>query len=216
MLGNLFVAWWFIEYFGRRYAFILGTIVLLIGVALQAAAIAYAMIVIGRIVSGIGTAIIGTNLAAYQAEVSTPAIRGRVVSFVQLSYQIGVLIAYCVSLGVPSIGGNLAWRAATALQVIPGIILIVAAFTIPESPRWMLEKRPQQPERALKLLSRIRRLPEDDEDVQKEYHELLAAYKYRTEIEGELSWKRLIKNYGLWKRLAYGLATMVRPFYVAR
>lgn len=56
VLGNLFVAWWFIKALGRRWAFILGTIVLLIGVALQAAAIAYSMIVVGRIVSGIGTA----------------------------------------------------------------------------------------------------------------------------------------------------------------
>ena len=52
----MFVAWWFIWWMGRRYAFVFGTLVLLIGVALQAAAIAFAMIVIGRIVSGIGTA----------------------------------------------------------------------------------------------------------------------------------------------------------------
>lgn len=56
VIGNFFVAWWFIWWMGRRLAFIFGTIVLLVGVALQAAAVAYAMIVIGRIVSGIGTA----------------------------------------------------------------------------------------------------------------------------------------------------------------
>lgn len=147
-------------------------------------------------------------MAAYQAEVSSPLIRGRVVSFVQLSYQVGVLIAYCVSLGVPSIGGNMAWRAATSFQVVPGVILIIAAFTIPESPRWILEKHPDKPERALKLLSRIRKLPEDDHEVQTEYHELLAAYKYRTEVEGKLNWRRLAKDYGVWKRVAYGMATM--------
>lgn len=91
VIGNLFVAWWFIWLLGRRYTFVFGTIVLLVGVALQAGARAFAMIVLGRIISGIGTATIGTNLAAYQAEVSSPAIRGRVVSFVQLSYQVGVV-----------------------------------------------------------------------------------------------------------------------------
>lgn len=132
VLGNLFVAWWFIWYLGRRYAFSLGTIVLLFGVALQAGARDFAMIVIGRIIAGIGTAIIGTNLAAYQAEVSSPVIRGRVVSFVQLSYQVGVLIAWCVGLGIQKITNPNGWRYATALQVIPGIILIVCSFTIPE------------------------------------------------------------------------------------
>lgn len=147
-------------------------------------------------------------MAAYQAEVSSPLIRGRVVSFVQVSYQVGVLIAYCVSLGVPSIGGNLAWRAATALQVIPGVILIAAAFTIPESPRWMLEKHPDQPERALKILSRIRKLPEDDVQIQEEYHELIASHRYRVEVEGELTWRHLVRSYSVWKRVAYGMATM--------
>jgi len=89
VLGNLFVAWWFIWYLGRRSAFGWGTIVLLVGVALQAGAVAFSMIVIGRIVAGIGTAIIGTNLAAYQAEVSSPVVRGRVVSFVSSAIRLG-------------------------------------------------------------------------------------------------------------------------------
>jgi MFS family permease len=108
---------------------------------------------------------IGTNLAAYQAEVSSPLIRGRVVSFVQLPYQIGVLIAYCVGLGTVKIHGEDSWRVATALQVIPGVILIIASFTIPESPRWILERYPAQKARVLKQLSKIRCLPETDEEV---------------------------------------------------
>ena len=70
VIGNLFVAWWFIWLLGRKRTFALGTVVLLVGVALQAGARAYAMIVVGRIVAGIGTATIGTNLAAYQVRFS--------------------------------------------------------------------------------------------------------------------------------------------------
>lgn len=55
VIGNLFIAWWFIWYVGRRFAFIFGTIILLVGVALQAGARDFAMIVVGRIVAGIGT-----------------------------------------------------------------------------------------------------------------------------------------------------------------
>ncbi|KAL1982904.1 hypothetical protein VTN96DRAFT_756 [Rasamsonia emersonii] len=208
VLGNLCVAWWFIWFLGRRYAFALGTLVLLVGVALQAGATRFSMIVVGRIISGIGTAIIGTNLAAYQAEVSSPAIRGRVVSFVQLSYQVGVLISYCVGLGTVKISGNNAWRTATALQVVPGVILILASFTIPESPRWLLERYPNTPERALKELSKIRKLPENDESVQEEYLELVASYQYRVQHEGEYSWWTFLSKYAMWKRIAYGMATM--------
>lgn len=130
------------------------------------------------------------------------------VSFVQLSYQVGVLIAYCAGLGTNKIAGNESWRTATALQVVPGVILIVASFTIPESPRWMLERHPDRPERALKLLSRIRCLPEDDEEVQSELQELVAAHRYRVEYEGEYSWYKFLTTYAIWKRTAYGMATM--------
>lgn len=206
VLGNLFVAWWFIWYLGRRSAFALGTIVLLVGVALQAGAVAFSMIVIGRIIAGIGTAIVGTNLAAYQAEVSSPAIRGRVVSFVQLSYQVGVLIAWCVGLGIQKMTTPKAWRYATALQVIPRITLIICSFTIPESPRWLLERR--SPERSLKELSRIRKLPQGDKTVQMEYFELRAAKQYRLENESDYTWKEFLGKYAVWKRIAYGMATM--------
>jgi hypothetical protein len=151
---------------------------------------------------------IGTNLAAYQAEVSSPAIRGRVVSFVQLSYQVGVLISYCVGLGTVKIPGENSWRVATALQVIPGVILIIASFTIPESPRWMLERHPERPERVLKKLAQIRRLPEDDPEVQEEYLDLIAAHEYRMEHEGDYTWKKFLSTYAIWKRIAYGMATM--------
>jgi MFS family permease len=56
VIGNLFVAWWFIWFLGRRYSFVFGTVILLVGVALQAGAVAFGMIIIGRIISGIGTA----------------------------------------------------------------------------------------------------------------------------------------------------------------
>ncbi|OQV11149.1 hypothetical protein CLAIMM_15033 [Cladophialophora immunda] len=208
VIGNLFVSWWFIWYVGRRFAFILGTIILLVGVALQAGARDFAMIVVGRIVAGIGTAIIGTNLAAYQAEVSSPEIRGRVVSFVQLSYQVGVLIAYCVGLGTVKISGNNSWRIATALQVVPGIVLIAASFTIPESPRWLVERHPEKPEVALRELARIRRLPTDNESVKHEYAELVAARDYRLENENTQSWSYFLRSFPVWKRIAYGMTTM--------
>jgi MFS family permease len=63
VVGNLFIAWWFIWYIGRRFAFTLGTIVLLFGVALQAGARNFSMIIVGRIIAGIGTAMYAPSLA---------------------------------------------------------------------------------------------------------------------------------------------------------
>lgn len=208
IIANFFISWWFIWFLGRRWTFIMGTFVVFVGVALQAGAVSYAMIIIGRIIAGIGAAILGTNLAAYQAEVSSPLIRGRVVSTVQLSYQVGALIAYCVGLGTVHIAGNNSWRTSTAVQLVPGLILVLAALTLPESPRWLMEKHPDQPDRVLTLLAKIRCLPEQHPEVQSEFMDLVAAHQYRVEYEGAFTWRKFFSSYSIWKRLAYGMATM--------
>jgi hypothetical protein len=106
------------------------------------------------------------------------------------------------------ISGENSWRVATALQVIPGIILIVASFTIPESPRWMLERHPENPQQVLRQLSRIRLASEDDQSVQEEYIDLIASHRYRMEHEGNYTWRKFLSTYAIWKRIAYGMATM--------
>lgn len=54
---------------GRKYAALIGTVVTCIGGAVQAASngnAALAMMVIGRIVSGLGNAIVSTSVPLYQ------------------------------------------------------------------------------------------------------------------------------------------------------
>lgn len=207
VIGNLFISWWFIEYFGRKKSFWLGTSIVIIAIALQAGAVDFAMIIIGRLLAGIGTAIIGTNLAAYLSEVATASLRGRMVSFVQLSYQVGTLIAYCAGLGTSKISGNNSWRTATAIQIPVGIVLIVVSFIIPESPRWRLEKYPNEPQRALKDLSKIRCLPPDNDALREEFGDMLNAHAYYQSI-GKITWKSFFSSYSTWKRIAFAMATM--------
>lgn len=130
------------------------------------------------------------------------------MSFVQLSYQAGVLIAYVVGLGMVRVTAWYSWRVSTALQAAPGFILIIAAFTIPESPRWMLSRHPDQPERALKELARIRQLPVDDEGLRQEHADLVAWQTVKMETEGSQDWRSILSSFPVWKRLAYGLCTM--------
>lgn len=61
------------DFFGRRYAALIGIFVMAVGAAFQAGASgsgAYAMMVVGRIFGGIGTAIVSTAVPLYQACVS--------------------------------------------------------------------------------------------------------------------------------------------------
>ncbi len=57
------------DYLGRRYAAMVGDFVTCFGTALQAGATgsgAYAMVIAGRIISGVGVAVVSTSVPLYQ------------------------------------------------------------------------------------------------------------------------------------------------------
>ena len=66
----------------------------------------------------------------------------------------------------------------------------------------MLEKYPEDPERALRVLAKLRMGSTTDEAVRLEFHELLASREFRKRYEpGYLG---LFKSKAMRKRLAYG------------
>lgn len=75
-----------------------------------------------------------------------------------------------------------------------------------QSPRWLLEKYSEEPERALKNLARIRSGTTTDDRIRAEFHEMVASYEYRKRYEpGYLG---LFKNAAMRKRLCYGFYAM--------
>lgn len=101
---------------------------------------------------------------------------------------------------------NLAWRISNFIQVPIGIFFIGISFLYPESPRWLLEKHDQDPQRALKALSKIRSKSPDSDAVQLEMHELIASREFRRKFEpGYLG---ILKSAAMRKRLLYGFYAM--------
>ena len=101
---------------------------------------------------------------------------------------------------------NIAWRVSNVLQIPIGFIFFVLSFWYPESPRWLLEKHPEDPNRCLKTLARIRSASPADEVVKQEFHELIASHEFRKRFEpGYLG---LLKNKAMRKRLCYGFYAM--------
>jgi hypothetical protein len=69
-----------------------------------------------------------------------------------------------------------------------------------------LEKRPEEPGRALAVLAKIRSGNPTDERIRVEMHELVASYEFRKRYEpGYLG---LLKNRAMLKRLCYGFYAM--------
>src|SRR6202008_2496965 len=71
----------------------------------------------------------------YISEVSPPDIRGRMVTFLQLSVTVGILVAYLVGLAFsPSEG----WREMLGLGAVPALVLGIGMLRMPQSPRWLV------------------------------------------------------------------------------
>lgn len=122
---------------GRRKTIRLGCSILVIGSMLQTAAINAPMMIVARIITGIGNGMNTATIPVYQAELSPPKERGKHVAFSTTLLVVGVAIAYWLEYGLYFVHGDFAWRFPLAFQAVFGIALVAASFFLPESPRWL-------------------------------------------------------------------------------
>jgi sugar porter (SP) family MFS transporter len=71
----------------------------------------------------------------YVAECSPAATRGRFVSGYQLAITIGILVAQFADYLLSEDG---TWRLMLGLAAIPGVLLLLVAYPVPHSPRWLV------------------------------------------------------------------------------
>lgn len=101
---------------------------------------------------------------------------------------------------------NIAWRVSNCIQIPIGLTFVCISFLYPESPRWLLEKYPDEPDRCLNTLAKIRSGKVDDEHVRLEFHELVSSHEYRKRFK--TGYMGLLTNKAMRKRLAYGVYAM--------
>ncbi|MEO6867785.1 MAG: sugar porter family MFS transporter [Gaiellales bacterium] len=123
--------------FGRRAVLALLGIVFTVGIAIAAVANGYWMLMIGRIVMGLGVGGVSAAVPTYLSEISPPQIRGRMLTLNQLMLVIGMLCAYIVNL-IFSESEN--WRAMFWIGVVPAAALVLGTLRLPESPEWLITK----------------------------------------------------------------------------
>lgn len=143
------------------------------------------------------------------SECAPTKLRGSFVGTVtQFGYQLGTLIAFWSGYGLSfrTEPYNIAWRMSNFIQIPIGLIFIAMSCFYPESPRWLLEKHADEPQRALKNLSKLRSMSPDHEAVQQEMHELIASREYRAKFD--TGYLGLLKTPAMRKRLMYGFYAM--------
>ena len=105
------------------------------------------LVVVFRIVGGIGVGVASVIAPAYIAETSPPRIRGRLGSLQQLAIVSGIFLSLAIDYGLARLAGGsreelwlglAAWRWMFIVMAVPAIVYGVLAFTIPESPRYLV------------------------------------------------------------------------------
>ncbi|KAJ1326135.1 Quinate permease (Quinate transporter) [Microdochium nivale] len=158
-------------YLGRRWSLIIFSLVFSVGAGMMLGANAergLSLIIAGRVLAGVGVGACSNMVPIYCAELSPPAIRGRLVGIYELGWQIGGLVGFWINYGLTETmaPSHTQWIIPFAVQLIPAGMLLIGAFWIPESPRWLFSNNRR--EEAIKNLCWLRNLESSDIYIREE------------------------------------------------
>lgn len=173
---------------GRKGVTILSGGLLALAALGCAAAPDAAWLITARFIGGVGVGIASIVSPLYISEVAPPQYRGRLVSLFQVTITVGIVAAMLCNAGLQhhaaaaeSGGAGIwqqlfvaqAWRGMFLLQCVPAALFLVAALTVPESPRWLVLQ--SRPDRAREVLRRLRAAPREAEEELGQIRDAIAA-----------------------------------------
>ncbi|KAI9903208.1 hypothetical protein N3K66_002560 [Trichothecium roseum] len=124
---------------GRRRTILYGSCIFFIGGALQTLATSMNIMMLGRIVAGLGVGALSTIVPVYQSEISPPHNRGKLACIEFSGNIIGYATSVWVDYGCGFIESDMSWRVPLFMQCVMGALLGLGSLIIVESPRWLLD-----------------------------------------------------------------------------
>jgi len=183
--------------FGRKLAMFLAALMFLasaIGTAVPNDIVTF---IIFRIIGGIGIGIASISTPMYIAEITPAHIRGRLVAVNQIAIVGGIaataFINYFIAHahGDPALPANQAWLIETGWRwmfgtgIVPAVLFALLLIPIPESPRWLIERRRE--DQARQILEKVG----GAEFAQTEFNSIKSALSSEQGTWGELFSARL-------------------------
>jgi MFS family permease len=170
VLGSV-VAGLMADWLGRKAMMVISGLMFVGSVAIIIASQSFESLMLGRLLQGMSGGVIAVVVPLYLAECLSSSIRGRGTAVFQFMLTVGIVLAAFV--GSYYIGNaeeiiqlagadktiilgaaDHAWRGMFLAVIYPGVLFLVGAFFLPESPRWLLRRG--QSAAARKVLLRMR------------------------------------------------------------
>ncbi len=131
--------------FGRNRILIVSATLFLISAIGSAFAGNVTVLIIYRILGGVGVGMASMLSPLYIAEISPAGIRGKMVSYNQLAIVSGMLIVYFVNYLIASSGPEQwnitsGWRWMFASEALPAALFLLMLLFVPNSPRWLIKQ----------------------------------------------------------------------------
>ncbi|KAL5547666.1 hypothetical protein UlMin_002897 [Ulmus minor] len=162
--------------YGRRASIICGGISFFIGATLNAFAVNIEMLILGRILLGVGIGFGNQAVPLYLSEMAPAHLRGGLNMMFQLATTLGIFTANMVNYGTQKLD-TLGWRLSLGLAAIPAFLMTVGGIFLPETPNSLIEQGSK--ERGRKVLERIR----GTKDVDAEFQDIVDASEIANAIK---------------------------------
>lgn len=144
--GCIFTGW-LMDMIGRRKSILVTQVPSMLGWILIACATNLPMIYIGRMLTGLGSGMIGAPARVYVSEVTQPHLRGMLGALSAIFVSSGVLFQYVV-------GSITSWRVLGGLCALCPLSAFLLMLFMPESPNYLVIK--ERSDKARKSLAKLR------------------------------------------------------------
>ncbi|KEH16382.1 sugar porter (SP) family MFS transporter [Medicago truncatula] len=162
--------------YGRKISIIVGGISFLIGSILNAAAANLGMLIIGRILLGVGIGFGDQAIPLYLSEMAPTHLRGGLNMMFQVATTLGIFAANMINFGTRNIK-PWGWRLSLGLAAIPAVLMTVGGILIPETPNSLIERGSK--EKGRKVLEKLR----GTKDVDAEFQDMVEASELANSIK---------------------------------
>ena len=172
LLGGVFstlFAGMLADLMGRKKMMIFSGVLFVVSVPVIALSHSYGALIFGRLLQGISGGLIGVGIPLYLAECLDANNRGKGTGIFQWLLTLGIVAAAVIGFyfsgrveEVAKLGDaekifafkDHAWRGIFWVSLPPGILFVIGAFMVSESPRWLFRKGKKDAARAALLRSR--------------------------------------------------------------
>ena len=158
LLGSVFstlFAGMLADWMGRKPLMLLSGVAFSISVPIIALSQSFASLFLGRLLQGASGGLVGVVVPLYLAECLSAKVRGKGTGIFQWLLTLGIFVAALIgiytsyhvaevartaSAAAVFVAKNRAWRSIFWMSLPPGLLFVVTAYFISESPRWLFQR----------------------------------------------------------------------------